>query len=428
MTSSNMLTSARPQKNILGNVDKVALFLYIALVIFGWLNIYAAVFNDEHPIIFDYSQHYGKQFFWILTAFALGFIILLLDPKIFSTFAWVIYGFMILLLIVVIFAGKEVAGSKSWFKIGEFAIQPSEFAKFATNLAIAKYLSSLSIKFENFRTKVVAVSILLLPALLILLQNDTGSAIVYSTFVFVFYREGLSGNILIIGVVAIFLFVISLVINQFVILGFIAGITLILFYFIKKRRTEILILVAGFLLVSGYVFSINYIFNNVLKEHQKSRINVLLGKEVDLKKEGYNINQSKIAIGSGGVLGKGFLQGTQTKYNFVPEQGTDFIFCTVGEEYGFFGSILVIAAFIALLSRIIYLAEKQRTQFARIYGYGVACILFFHIMINIGMVLGVAPVIGIPLPFFSYGGSSLWSFTILLFIFLRQDSYRLNML
>jgi rod shape determining protein RodA len=284
------------------------------------------------------------------------------------------------------------------------------------------------VKFEELKTKIIATIILLIPALLILKQNDTGSAIVFSTFVFVFYREGLSGNILITAVILILLFVLSLVINQYVVIGFISFITLILFFFIRKRKMEILTLLSIFIFIVVYVLSINYLFNNVLQQHQRIRINVLLGKEVNLKKEGYNINQSKIAIGSGGAWGKGFLQGTQTKYNFVPAQGTDFIFCTIGEEYGFIGSTIVIVLFIILLYRILYLAEKQRSQFARIYGYGVASILFFHIMINIGMTIGLAPVIGIPLPFFSYGGSSLWSFTILLFIFIKQDSYRLYLL
>jgi rod shape determining protein RodA len=418
----------RYQKNIFSNIDWITVGLYLTLVIFGWINIYAAVFNESHKSIFDISQSYGKQLIWIGTSLVIAAIVLAIDGKFFSTFAYTIYGVFIFLLIFVLLAGSEISGSKSWFKIGEFALQPSEFAKFATNLAIAKYLSTVNIRIQDLETKLKTLLILSIPVGLIFLQNDTGSALVYFAFIFVLYREGLSGNVLILGFVVVVLFFLTLLINQFVIIGTITGVLLILFFFIKKRRKEIFTLVGIYLLTAGFVFSVDYIYKNVLEPHQKQRIEVLLGQQTDLKKAGYNVNQSKIAIGSGGFVGKGFLQGTQTKYNFVPEQSTDFIFCTVGEEWGFLGSVIVIGLFITLLIRIIFIAERQRSSFSRIYGYGVASILFFHIVINISMTMGLAPVIGIPLPFFSYGGSSLWSFTILLFVFIRQDAFRVQQL
>lgn len=404
------------------------ILLYLLLVLIGWVNIYAAVYNEDHQSIFDFSQSYGKQMLWIGTSILLALIILLVDSKFFSSFSYVIYGILILMLIAVLLVGKEIAGSKSWFGFGDFGIQPSEFAKFATNLAIARYLSVLNIDMKNIKTKIFTIALLALPAGLIFLQNDTGSAIVYSAFIFVMYREGLSGNILIIGVIAVILFVLALLINTLIIISFLAGIAIIIFLLIKKNQKNILKLIGLLVITSAFVLSIDYVFEHVLEDHQKIRIDVLLGKNPDLKGAGYNVNQSKIAIGSGGFSGKGFLQGTQTKFNFVPEQSTDFIFCTIGEEWGFLGSSLVVILFVGLLIRIIYIAERQRSQFSRIYGYGVASILFFHFSINIGMTLGLVPVIGIPLPFFSYGGSSLWAFTILLFIFIKQDSYRLELL
>jgi len=286
----------------------------------------------------------------------------------------------------------------------------------------------LNIKIQDIRTKIITAFIIGLPVLLIFLQNDTGSALVYTAFIFVLYREGLSGNVLIFSVLTIALFFLALLINQYIILGVLLAIALILFKYIRKRRKEITILVSSFIIISGFVFSVNYIYENVLEVHQKGRIDVLLGKEVDLKGIGYNVNQSKIAIGSGGFIGKGFLQGTQTKYNFVPEQSTDFIFCTIGEEWGFVGSSIVIVLYVLLFLRIIMMAERQRSSYSRIYGYGVASILFFHFVINIAMTIGLAPVVGIPLPFISYGGSSLWAFTILLFVFIKQDANRLQLL
>jgi rod shape determining protein RodA len=418
----------RGQKNIFHNIDWITVFLYLTLVFLGWINIYAAVYDDSHKSIFDISQRYGKQLIWIAAAIILGLIILIIDAKFFSTFAYPIYIISILSLLAVLLLGTRIAGSKSWFQIGGFGIQPAEFAKFATNLAIAKYLTTLNIDLKKLKTIIKSLLIIGIPAILILLQHDMGSALVYSCFILVLYREGLSGSILILGVMIMVLFILTLVLGKFIFIGILAGIAFLMFFFIKRNIKNIYSIIGILLLSIAFVFSVDYGFENVLQAHQKKRIEVLLGKEADLKGAGYNVNQSKIAIGSGGFSGKGFLKGTQTKYNFVPEQSTDFIFCTVGEEWGFVGSFVVIFLFIALLIRLIKLAERQRSAFSRIYGYGVASILFFHVVVNIGMTIGLTPVIGIPLPFFSYGGSSLWAFTILLFIFLKQDANRLEVL
>lgn len=418
----------RNQGSILQNIDRWLVIIFLLLVGMGWLSIYAAVYNDEHQSILDMSQNYGKQAIWICGAFLIALSILIIDGKFFAAFSYPIYILFILLLLVVLVVARDVKGAVSWIDIGSFKLQPSEFAKFATNMALAKYLSTLDIRMKDLKTKIVSLLIIGLPAVLILFQNDTGSAMVYAAFIFVLYREGLSGNILIFGFVAAVLFVLTLLVSKTILFGVIAGVAFLFYLFVRKKRQNIMIIAAGALVASAIVFSVDYAINHVLQEHQRTRINVLLGKEIDPKGAGYNVNQSKIAIGSGGFLGKGFLQGTQTKFDFVPEQSTDFIFCTVGEEWGFLGCFLVIGLFMLLLWRIIYVAERQRSQYSRIYGYGVACILFFHLMVNIGMTVGLAPVIGIPLPFFSYGGSSLWSFTILLFIFIKLDAYRLEIL
>jgi rod shape determining protein RodA len=392
------------------------------------VNIYAAVYDESHRSILDISQQYGKQMIWIVASLVLILAILIIDAKFFSAFSYIIYALSILSLLAVLLVGKEVAGSKSWFQIGSFLLQPSEFAKFATCLALAKYLSDHSTDIKLLRAKIISTILLGLPAVLIFLQNDTGSALVYGAFVLVLYREGLSGSVLIVGVLIIVLFLLTLLLNEFVL---IIGLTVIAALFLlitRKARYNRLSVIFALIASIAIVLSVEYAFNNVLEPHQKKRINVLLGKEVDPQGAGYNVHQSKIAIGSGGVLGKGFLQGTQTKYNFVPEQSTDFIFCTVGEEWGFAGSVVVIGLFILLMTRLIKLAERQRSAFSRIYGYGVVSLLFLHFLVNIGMTIGLIPVIGIPLPFLSYGGSSLWSFTILLFIFLKQDAHRFDTL
>lgn len=418
----------RNKDAVMQNIDWMLVSLYLILVIMGWFNIYAAVYNEEYKNIFDTSQSYGMQLVWIASSLFIAFVILVIDGEFFPKFAWVLYGAFILLLIVVIFAGKEVKGSKSWIELGSFRIQPAEFAKFATNLALAKYLSNINIKFEKLNTKLIAAAIFAVPALIIIAQNETGSALVYGSFILVLYREGLSGNILLMGVAMVILFIAALLMDELVLITLMGILAAGTFFFIRFKMQNVLV-VLGILVASiAFVHSVDYTFTNILEPHQKKRINVLLGKEVDPKGAGYNVNQSMIAIGSGGILGKGYLNGTQTKYNYVPEQSTDFIFCTVGEEWGFLGSLTVLGLFIFLLLRLIYLAERQRSTFSRIYGYGLASIIFFHLAINIGMTIGLAPVVGIPLPFFSYGGSSLWSFTILTFIFVRLDAYRFEIL
>jgi rod shape determining protein RodA len=413
------------ERNIYGKVDWVTVWLYIALVLMGWVSIYSAVYDESHSSILDISQRYGKQMIWILAGGAIAFMIMLIDAKVFNAFAYIIYGVSLLSLVTVLLIGTEISGSKSWFQIGSFALQPAEFAKFATCLALARYLSSYATDFGLLRAKIISAILIFTPAVLILLQNDTGSAVVYIAFILVLFREGLSGYFLISGVFMVVLFIISLLVDQLYVVIGMTALAFLVYYNSKKLRRRWWIIVAVWLASVAMVYMVDYAFDNILEDHQRTRINVLLGKELDPKGAGYNVNQSKIAIGSGGLLGKGFLQGTQTKYNFVPEQSTDFIFCTVGEEWGFAGSAVVIILFVLLLARLIRMAERQRSDFSRIYGYGVVSILFFHFLVNIGMTIGLVPVIGIPLPFFSYGGSSLWAFTILLFIFIKLDANRL---
>ena len=418
----------RQQKSIFDNLDWVMVTIYLVMVFLGWINIYAAVYNEEHKSILDASQNYGKQLIWIGSSLLIAVFILLLDGKVFTISAYPVYGLVILTLILVLVFGKEVSGSKSWFEVGSFRIQPAEFGKFATALVVAKFLGTMNIKFEDTRTKLITAAFIAAPALLILLQNDTGSALVYGAFLFVLYREGLSGNFLMAGVAVVVVFIITLLFDPRTMM-WIVGVLAFLIYIAGKRTWKNALLMAGTAVVfSGMSYSVGYVVDNVLEKHQKTRINVMLGKEDDPKGVGYNVNQSKIAIGSGGFSGKGFLNGTQTKYKFVPEQSTDFIFCTVGEEWGFMGSAVVIILFMVLLVRIIFVAERQKSPFSRIYGYGVAAVLFFHFAVNIAMTIGLAPVIGIPLPFFSYGGSSLWAFTLLLFVFIKLDAYRMQLL
>jgi len=400
----------------------------MVLVAMGWLSIFTASAGEDVTTLFDISTRYGKQMMWIGFAAMLALTILVIDAKFFSAFSLVFYFGMLLVLVGVLFFGSTVAGSKSWFKIGGFAIQPAEFAKFATALAMASYLSTLNIDMSRLKTKLISITILITPALLILLQNDTGSALVYFSFVIVLFREGFSGLILIVGLVMAVLFIVTLLYSELYVIAVLAVLAILVFILFKSLRRFWKSILAILILSSAFVFSVNYAFENVLEPHQKKRINVLLGIEQDLRGAGYNVNQSKIAIGSGGITGKGFREGVLTRYNFVPEQSTDFIFCTVGEEWGFVGVSVVILLYLTLLIRIVLLAERQRSKFSRIYGYGVASILFFHFAINIGMTIGLAPVVGIPLPFFSYGGSSLWAFTVLLFIFVKMDANRFNVL
>ena len=414
------------QRSPFFNVDWIVVITFLVLCIIGWFNIHAAVYNPEKPSIFDLETNYGKQLLFIISALILGLVILLLDSKFFNTFSPVFYGITLLLLILVLIVGRNVGGNQAWIPIGSFRLQPSEFAKFSTCLLLARYLSSINIKVQDLRTQAVCAIILLIPMGLIMLQPDTGSALVFGSLIFVLYREGLSGYFLIIGAILIVLFVLSLLISKLYLLLGLVAICGLLIYNYKKNRAFITTVVYGFIISVIFIFCVDFAYKNILQSHQRNRIDVLLGIVEDLKGEGYNVNQSKIAIGSGGMWGRGYLQGTQTKYDFVPEQSTDFIFCTIGEEWGFAGSVVVIGLYLFLLLRIVNIAERQRSSFSRIYGYGVASIIFFHFFINIGMTIGLVPVIGIPLPFISYGGSSLWSFTILLFILLKLDSNRMG--
>lgn len=418
----------RRGENIAGNIDWLTVLLWVVLVFFGWLSVFSSSSDENVSSIFDFSQRYGKQLVWIGMSVLLVIIIVIIDAKFFSTFSFILYFITLALLIGVLLFGKTVAGSRSWFQLGSFAIQPAEFAKFTVALALAKYLSISNIDLYLMKTRIYAIAIIITPAFLILLQNDTGSALVYFSFIIVLFREGLSGMIIIVGIIMTVLFLLTLLFSEVIVIAALTLILVISIFLSKsilKNWKQVMVI---FFLSTAFVYSVNYTFDNVLEPHQKKRINVLLGIEEDLKGAGYNVNQSMIAIGSGGLTGKGFRKGMLTRYQFVPEQSTDFIFCTVGEEWGFAGVSVVILLFLTLFIRIVWLAERQRSVFSRIYGYGVVSILFFHFVINVGMTIGLAPVVGIPLPFFSYGGSSLWAFTILLFIFLKQDANRLNIL
>lgn len=415
------------ERGILDNINWSVILIYFLLVFIGWISIYSAVYDESHSNIFDTSTRYGKQAIWLLMSIIMAFFIIIIDPKFFSQTAYIWYGLFIIMLLAVLFISTETKGSKSWFGIGEFGIQPSEFAKVTTSLALAKALSGIDVDMKDFRTKFYGISIVIAPMLLVLLQNDTGSALVFLVFVLVLFREGLSLSVLIFGAVSVILFILALLINTYLLIGILFIITLVIWRLLHSKKNTIWLFLGLFTIASGMVFSVDYVYDNALGQHQKNRIEVLLGQKKDPLGVEYNVNQSKIAIGSGGFFGKGFLKGTQTKYNFVPEQDTDFIFCTVGEEWGFLGSSLVIGLLITLMVNIIKMAERQRSRFSRIYGYSVASILFAHFAINIGMTIGLLPVIGIPLPFLSYGGSSLISFTILLFIFIRQDASRMDL-
>ena len=417
----------RFKKQIFDHVDWWTISMYLVLVLIGWLNIYAALYNENYEI-FDFSQKYGRQMIWILIAFVIALFILFFNWKFFEGFAYIIYFISLLSLIGVLLFGVEVNGATSWLDIGFTRIQPSEFAKVASCMAVAKFLSTLNISLDKFKNKVIVGLIILCPFLLIILQNDTGSALVYSAFILVLYRFGLPANFLIFAIVTAILFITSIIVSK-VVLIIILSCLAVFFFIISSRKLREFIIIASLLISSiGFIYSVDYVFDNVLEPHHVSRIKILLGQESDPQGAGYNVNQSMIAIGSGGFAGKGFLNGTQTKFNFVPEQSTDFIFCTIGEEWGFIGSFLLLVLYLAFLLRLIYLAERQRSIFSKVFGYGVVSVLFFHIAINIAMTIGLAPVIGIPLPFISYGGSSLWGFTILIFIFINLDSYRLQVL
>ncbi|MBR1515101.1 MAG: rod shape-determining protein RodA [Bacteroidales bacterium] len=420
------------RNSIIGKIDWLTVLIYFALVLIGWFSIFSARYNEAHPSIFDLSQVYGKQLLWIGASLFIGFLILLIDAKFFNAFSLWIYFFFLAALFVVLAYGKATKGATSWIDLGAgVKFQPSEFAKMATALALAGYLDRLDVDLQKRKDQIVAALFVLAPMALVLLQNDTGSALVFISFIFVLYREGFPGAgwLMVAGVAAVLLFIFTLVWSQkvmYIILG--ALFVLTLTYYLLTKKKHLIRMVAVFAFMFAFVFSVDYAFHKVLQEHQQNRILVMLGKLDDPQGVGYNVHQSKIAIGSGGFSGKGFLQGTQTKYDFVPEQHTDFIFCTIGEEGGFLGTAAVVLLYVGLLLRIVTLAERQKSTFGRVYGYAIAGIIFMHFFINIGMTIGLMPVIGIPLPFLSYGGSSMLAFTMMLAIFVKQDANRVNML
>ncbi|MFB3390141.1 rod shape-determining protein RodA [Flavobacterium sp. LAR06] len=406
-------------QSVKNNIDWISVFIYTALVILGWLNIYSSS-------LLSTEGTYQKQLIFIGCTIPLIFVVLFVDGKFYEKYASIIFGVSLLSLAGLFVFGKTIAGQRCWYAIGSFTLQPSEFAKAATSLALAKYLSDTQINLKDVNRQIQALAIVFLPVLLILPQPDPGSALIYSIFIIVLYREGLPSWYVWTGFITILLFVLTLVLEPYVVILIALAVLMIIHF--KGRVVDRNIILSGIILlgISAFVFSVDYVFDNVFKQHHRDRFNILLGKSVDMKGIGYNTNQSEIAIGSGGWIGKGFLEGTQTKGGFVPEQHTDYIFTTVGEEWGFAGSFVVIALFAGLFLRVIYLAERQKTKFSRVYGYCVAAILFTHFFVNIAMVIGIFPTIGVPLPFFSYGGSGLWGFTILLFIFLKMDANKVN--
>ena len=406
-------------QSVKNNIDWISVIIYSALVILGWLNIYSSSLSSTEGT-------YEKQLIFIACTIPLIFIVLFVDGKFYEKYASIIFGVSLLSLAGLFLFGKTIAGQRCWYAIGSFTLQPSEFAKAATSLALAKYLSDTQINLKETNRQIQALAIIFLPVILILPQPDPGSALIYSVFIIVLFREGLPSWYVWTGFITILLFVLTLILEPYVVILIALGVLTIIHF--KGRAVDRNLLLSAILLVliSGFVLSVDYVFDNVFKQHHRDRFNILLGKSVDMKGIGYNTNQSEIAIGSGGWIGKGFLEGTQTKGGFVPEQHTDYIFTTVGEEWGFAGSLTVILLFAGLLLRVIYLAERQKTKFSRVYGYCVAGILFIHFFVNIAMVVGIFPTIGVPLPFFSYGGSGLWGFTILLFIFLKMDANKVN--
>ena len=410
---------------IFGKIDGITILLYLFLVFFGWINIYASMYNDDITTsVFDLSTKYGKQLLFIGISLFVAFVILIIDWRFFDTLSFVFYGTTIISLIAVLFFANETSGANSWFRIGTFKIQPSEFAKFTTSLALAKMFSLNKQNLFSFRSMIKKYTIILIPFFLIVLQNDMGTALVFTSFILVFYREGLSGNVLIILLVLFALVLFSLLISPWIVAVFFTSLIFIIYYFSSNRIRSLKVSSIVAIISNGIIFSTDYLYNNLLAPHQIERINILIGKDFNPQTSGYNLIQSKIAIGSGGFFGKGFLHGTQTRFDFVPEQSTDFIFCTVGEEWGFLGASLVIFLFSYLMLRISKRAGLQRNLFSKIFAYSTVTIIFTHFFINIGMVLGLVPTIGIPLPFFSYGGSNLLGFTLLFSIYIKLDSQR----
>ena len=424
------------ESNQIGKLDWISVGLYALFVLLGWMSIYSAVYNPEAPLwIFDeafYTSNAGRQLIWIGTSLVLIMLIFALDFRFFESFAVFIYAAFMLALIAVPFLGVTINGSHSWFKLGGVTIQPAEFAKTATALLLAKYLNDPQVNLSKWMNQWRSALIIALPMLLIIGSNETGSALVFASFIILLYREGLPGEYPGLLIALIALFVSSLLLSPltiFICLLVMASLFVIILPIYQRRLPQTYVRIAGAIaIIMALSTVVDWVVNHVLKEHQRNRIKVLLDPSFDTRGLGYQVTQSKIAIGSGGFWGKGYLGGTQTKFDFVPEQSTDFIFCTIGEEFGFVGVLAVIVLFLFFLWRLLYLADQQRSRFARAYGFGVVGILFFHFLVNIGMTIGLMPIMGIPLPFFSYGGSSLWSFTILLFIFLKLDAHRSEML
>lgn len=408
----------------IGKFDWTTIFLYFALVVIGWLNIYSASLSDASEVFFNFEYPHGRQLVFIGFSILLVLFILAVDSKFYERFSSIIYLLGILSLIGLFVFGSTIAGQRAWYSFGVMGLQPAEFVKAATALAMAKYLSDIQTNLKEFKDQIKAFVIIGIPIVLILMQPDPGSALVYFAFIFPMYREGLHFVYLLLGFFAAFLFVMTLLFDPPIIIFATLFIALIVFYRNRKKKPNLFKYIVICVACIGFTLSVDYVFDNVLKQHHRDRFNIVLGKEVDLKGVGYNTNQSEIAVGSGGWFGKGWTQGTQTKGSFVPEQHTDYIFSTVGEEWGFVGSFIVVLLFVFLILRILHLAEKQNSTFNRVYGYSVASILFVHFFVNISMVIGLFPTVGIPLPFLSYGGSGLWAFTILVFIFLRLDSQK----
>ncbi len=404
----------------------MTVLLFLALVLLGWLNIFAAVYDETvNQSIWDLSLNSGRQLMFIAATAIIIMGIVIVDVRFYEVFAYLIYGAILVLVILVPFIGKEVGGNKAWLGIGSFGVQPSEFAKFATALAVGKYIGSVGFRMDNLRHQAVLFVLIGLPMVFPLLQKDTGTALVFSAFIIVFFREGMSPFLMVVGICAVAIFVLTLLIpNQWYLHGAIGALLILLIAFGKKKFKRIALLTIGALIISGVIESVDYVITDVLKPHQQNRIKAYINPDADPLGYGWNVTQSKIAIGSGRFVGKGFLKGTQTKFDFVPEQSTDFIFCTIGEEHGWIGSFITITLFMIFLLRVVFIAERQKNRFARAYGYSVVSIFFFHFAINIAMTVGLFPVIGIPLPFFSYGGSALWGFTVLLFILLKLDAHR----
>lgn len=415
----------RSRSKLFGPVDEVIVFIFMLLVLIGLAAIYTSQFSPEDPNLLNLSRSYGKQVLWISISLSLFFLVQLMDARMFSALGYVIYGIVMILLFMVFVKGQVVAGNQNWINFGFFKLQPSEFAKYGTALAIAKYMSRPMAKFSRPRDRMIIMGILGLPLGMILAQGDVGSALVYVGFIFVLNRVGLPNSLIYFGLYMGLISILALLFNEYWLMGGLVAISAFLIYMNRKSRQLIYVLVAATVISCGYVKGVDFIFNNVLKDHHRSRINVLLGMESDNAGAAYNVNQSKIAIGSGGFIGKGYLNGLQTRYDFVPELSTDFIFCTIGEEFGFLGSMIVVGLFVALILRLLFLAERQRSLFFKLFMYGVASIIFMHFLINIGMTIGLVPVIGIPLPFISYGGSSLISFSLMIATVVKMDSDRL---